>query len=604
MLLGPVFNAELLTTARRARYYVVRFLYGMVILFLIYLSYRANTWRTGFETRELTIEEMASLGRQIFDSFAVVQAVTVILLTPALVGGTIAEERQRKTLHYLLTSRLSGAEIVLSKLAARLLHVGVLVALGLPVVCLVGLFGGVDFEQLMFSYAGCFTTVYFLATASMLVSVGSRRPREAISILYVLEVVWLLVPTLVMSAMPHWDEPWPTIARVANPVLFYAAVTSPIYLLSPMSWAGGTGMHSAAAWGMGLQMAYGTAFLALAALRLRPSARNEGGNRALSARFAGIARRRRWFPRPECGEDAMLWKEMHVSRAGGLTRAALALLGVGAVAVIAYSGFGFLVPAADEMSRDGYFSFGSARREFNAFLRGISTAVYILWLLGIASSAATGLTSEREEDQWLSLTSTPLSGEEIVRAKMIGPVWGLRWVAYLLFGLWGIGLAIGSIHPLGVAACLAEFAVFTGFLTALGTFFSLRSRNSTRSLASTMALLIFLNGGYLFCCIPLRPNTAAIMAGSTPALFAISMLSPEDIRDFGRNREYGELLAASVLGVVFYGVAAFGLVASAYSSFDAQVDRPDRLRQDRTPSQQREYLKGRRKDVQFLDEMA
>ena len=33
MFLGPVFNAELMTTARRARYYVIRFLYGSIILF-------------------------------------------------------------------------------------------------------------------------------------------------------------------------------------------------------------------------------------------------------------------------------------------------------------------------------------------------------------------------------------------------------------------------------------------------------------------------------------------------------------------------------------------------------------------------------------------
>ena len=603
MLLGPVFNAELLTTARRARYYVIRFLYGAIILFQIYLSYQANSWRSGFGMQQMSIQEMASFGQQIFGSFAILQLVVVVLLTPALVGGTIAEERQRKTLHYLLTSELSSAEIILGKLAARLLHVGVLVALGLPVVSLIGLFGGVDFELLLLAYAGSCTTVYFLAAASILISVVSRRPREAISLLYILEIVWLIVPTLLMSAMPYWDEPWPTIAKLANPVLYYFAVTSPIYLLSPMSWTGAGGLHSAAAWGMGLQLAYGTAFVAIAALRLRPSSRNEGGNRGLSLRIGGITRRRRWFPRPGCGDDAMLWKEMHVSRTGGLTKAAMVVLGVGAVGVIAYSGFGYLVPAADEMSRDGYFVYGSARRELNGFLRGVCTTIYVLWFLGVASSAATGLTSEREEDQWLSLTSTPLSGEEVIRAKLIGPVWGLRMVAYLLFALWGIGLVVGSIHPFGLIACLVEFAVFTWFLTALGTFFSLRSKNSTRSLASTMALLIFLNGGYLFCCIPMRPNTPAIMAGSTPAMFALSLLSIEDLRDFGRNREYGELLAASVMGVFFYGIAAAGLTASVFSSFDAAVDRPDRFRQDRTPNQQREFLKGRRKDVEFLDEM-
>ncbi len=217
MPLGPVFNAELLTTARRARYYVVRFLYGLIILFQIYLSYQANTWRFGGGQGQLRINEMAAFALEIFSTFAILQAVVVLLLTPALVGGTIADERQRKTLHYLLTSRLSSAEIILGKLAARLLQVGVLVALGLPVVSLIGLFGGVDFRLLLLTYAGTFTTIYFLATASIYASVGSRRPREAISLIYVLEIIWLLVPTLVMSAMPYWDEPWPTIAEWVEP---------------------------------------------------------------------------------------------------------------------------------------------------------------------------------------------------------------------------------------------------------------------------------------------------------------------------------------------------------------------------------------------------
>src|SRR5262245_61994030 len=41
MLLGPVFNAELITTARRARYYVVRSVYVLLLLFFIWQSDRA-----------------------------------------------------------------------------------------------------------------------------------------------------------------------------------------------------------------------------------------------------------------------------------------------------------------------------------------------------------------------------------------------------------------------------------------------------------------------------------------------------------------------------------------------------------------------------------
>jgi hypothetical protein len=39
MFLGPVFNAELLTTARRRRYYVTRLLYGFTLLALVGWAY-------------------------------------------------------------------------------------------------------------------------------------------------------------------------------------------------------------------------------------------------------------------------------------------------------------------------------------------------------------------------------------------------------------------------------------------------------------------------------------------------------------------------------------------------------------------------------------
>ncbi len=601
MLLGPVFNAELMTTARRARYYVIRLVYGSIILFQIYVTYQSNEWRIAANGGQLNLRDMASFASQLFATFAVVQAAVVLLLTPALVGGTIADERQRKTLHYLLTSQLSSAEIILSKLGARLLQVVVLVALGLPVVSLMGLFGGIDLNLLLLAYAGTFTTMFFLGAGSILISVISRRPREAISLIYVLEMVWLAVPLLLMNLMAYGDEPWPTIAEWVNPVLQYVAMTSPFYLTGQPPRTGGTSsMLSLALWGMGLQLVYGSLFVLLASLRLRPSARTEGSTSGASRWFKKIMARRKWLPRKPCGDDAMLWKEMHVSRTGGLTKVVFILLGVCLVGLIFYVGFDLFIDAFKEMGRDGYFGRGQARNDFNGFLRGFCTAIYILWFLAIASGAATGLCSEREEDQWLSLTATPLSGNEILRAKMIGPVWAIKPLAYLMILLWGLGLIVGSVHPLAVLACAVELVVFTWFLTALGTLFSLRAKNSTRALASTMALLIFLNGGYLFCCIPFRSNSSLIGAGSTPFVFAVSLFSSEDLLQMAQTRRYnynrpGETIAACVLCVLFYGFAAAGLTTALFSMFDAVVDRPDRLRQNRTARQQQEYLKGRGK---------
>ena len=580
MLLGPVFRVELMTTARRPRYYVVRFLYGLIILAQVYLTYQANSWRLG--SGELGLKEMADFGQGLFTTFAVVQGIVILLLTPALVGGSIADERQRKTLHYLLTSDLSSGEIVLGKLAARLLQVVVLVALGLPVVSLLGLFGGIDFQILWMTYGGTLTTAWFLATASILVSVFARRPREAILLIYVLELAWLAVPPLLMELMPQWVEPWPTIAEWVNPALAYVVATSPIGL--PRMMVGMTSLLPSLLWMMGLQAACGVAFVALAATRLRPVFRNDGGRSKLTRGLARVVRKRSWFPRRPCGDDAMLWKEMRVARTGGLTKAVLTILGVAMVGIVGYSAFGFVVSAFDEFWRNGYFGQSPARRDFNVFLRGISVGAYVLWMLGVAASAAGGFSGEREEDQWISLVSTPLSGLEIVRAKLIGPIWGLRVVAYLIAALWAVGLVVGSLHPLGLLAGLVEWTVFTWFLASLGAWFSLRSKNSTRALASTMATLLFVNGGYLFCCIPFRPDSTLAAAGSTPFILALSLMSEEDLASFGGDRHIVEYVMTCVIGVAAYAVAALGLTAEMLTNFDRVVDRPDRSRQPPKPA--------------------
>ena len=96
-----------------------------------------------------------------FSWFSGVQVVTILALVPALFGGVIADEKQRKTMHYLMASRLASGEIVLDKLAARLLHVGVFILLGLPVMSLLTLFGGVAWDYVVAAYAATVSITFF-----------------------------------------------------------------------------------------------------------------------------------------------------------------------------------------------------------------------------------------------------------------------------------------------------------------------------------------------------------------------------------------------------------------------------------------------------------
>ena len=80
----------------------------------------------------------------------------------------------KKTLQALLTSDLSGAEIGLGKLAARLSHVGTLVATGLPPLVVSGLVGGVDPRLLLASVGATLSTAFFLGGLSILASTQAR----------------------------------------------------------------------------------------------------------------------------------------------------------------------------------------------------------------------------------------------------------------------------------------------------------------------------------------------------------------------------------------------------------------------------------------------
>src|SRR5271163_3218876 len=105
MLPGPVFAFELMTTSRRGRFYLVRAFYAVVLLVILWGVYSAWTADFGGELPSSLVKWFAFSA---YGGIAVGQAILVMVLTPALVATAIAEEKQRKTLHYLLASRLTS----------------------------------------------------------------------------------------------------------------------------------------------------------------------------------------------------------------------------------------------------------------------------------------------------------------------------------------------------------------------------------------------------------------------------------------------------------------------------------------------------------------
>src|SRR5689334_20697917 len=107
MLLGPIFTADLVTSSRRTRYFLWRIAYGVLLLLTLWMNYESTSFR-----RPINIGTAANLAEEFFGSFAYMQILAILAIGPAMAGGSIAQERERRTLEYLLATDLTTTEIV------------------------------------------------------------------------------------------------------------------------------------------------------------------------------------------------------------------------------------------------------------------------------------------------------------------------------------------------------------------------------------------------------------------------------------------------------------------------------------------------------------
>jgi hypothetical protein len=141
---------------------------------------------------------MPNLAGSFFKWFMSVQFVTVLLLTPAFAAGAIAEEKERKTLEFILATDLRNREIVLSKLASRFSNLGLLILTGLPILSITQFMGGVDPDLVLAGFAATGLTMASLTALSILQSVYAKKPRDAIILTYLATVAYLGLSSLAL----------------------------------------------------------------------------------------------------------------------------------------------------------------------------------------------------------------------------------------------------------------------------------------------------------------------------------------------------------------------------------------------------------------------
>jgi ABC-type transport system involved in multi-copper enzyme maturation permease subunit len=566
-LFGPVLFYDLLRIARRSRYAFLRGAYAVFLLgtlLLVYLNFHESAWRGEIEARR-----MAQLAESFFFTFMSIQFVTVCLLTPAYTAGAIAEEKERKTLEFLLATDLHNREIILSKQLSRLGNMALLVLTGLPILAMTQFLGGVDPDLVLVGFAATGLTMAGLGSLSILCSVYARRPRNAIMLTYLIMLAYVGVSGMAslltsyypaVAELPLWFGSNPL---TLNDVVDAVSVANPIVLLVRIGKVFGSGQPLARWVAEAFReyaLFYGVVTLACtvwSVLRLRAVALRQAYGSAQAA-----TRRGRWRNRPPVSDRPMVWKEVRVE--SGLQFNWVGRIAIGVLVIVSFLPVVMIIAEFSGQNGPGRWE----SLAINWWVRSVGMLVACLTLLGVAFRASGSITGERDRQTLDSLLTSPLDSSDILHGKWIGSMLSVRWGWVWLGLIWGVGMLTGGMHVLALPVLIIAWFVFAGFMAALGLWFSVVSRTTLRANLWTLVTALGVSVGHwlpwLTCCLPFQ------MAGGGEGLAHVAMFQamaltppvtlwclPLHGEEFdGPGSETPELAGDAIVGLFIWGVAA------------------------------------------------
>ena len=237
--LGPVFAYEWLTVTRRWQLYWLRSGFLAVILMGMWLAWGPIQASIG-PGRTVSIQTVAQYGEMLYEFIAAVELTLVLLAAPASTAGAVCLDKARGTLDHMLVTDLTNAEIVLGKLAVRLVPVLGLIACAVPVAALASLLGGVDPLALVGLFLTSTACAILACSLAMTLSVWGGKTHEVLMMTYMILVLWISSPVFMtiaavffssMSALTSANGYWAWI-KCSNPYYLAFAPT-----LNPAQWA-------------------------------------------------------------------------------------------------------------------------------------------------------------------------------------------------------------------------------------------------------------------------------------------------------------------------------------------------------------------------------
>ncbi|MFO0812949.1 MAG: ABC transporter permease [Gemmatales bacterium] len=237
---GPIFAKDLAEMVRHWRHYLYRCLLAAAALTALWIVFAEGQ---RYAPRQPgAILPLASVAEQFFHSYMWVQFLAVLLLTPLMLAGAIAGERERKTLDLLFTTHLRNRDIYFGKLGSRLAALLMLMLSGIPVVACTLLFGGIDPQMLMHGMLGTLVALVWISAWSMFWSTVAKETASALTMSFVTLGMLISIPSVIklVSVLLEYFTVSPN--DYASSKLLHDRADVLICLLSPVATFGASMM--------------------------------------------------------------------------------------------------------------------------------------------------------------------------------------------------------------------------------------------------------------------------------------------------------------------------------------------------------------------------
>jgi ABC-type transport system involved in multi-copper enzyme maturation permease subunit len=479
-LTGPILDKELRVSSRRRRNYLLRVIYLLVLTVFVALVWITSTesYRSGSAYR---VSRMSEAGRAIIMAVTWVQFLSAQLLAVVMLSTAISEEIHHRTLAALMSTPITSLQVVLGKLLSKLVQILLLLAISLPVLAVVRVFGGVPWDYVIAGVCVTLTASLFAGSISLLFSVYTQRSYSVIiRTLVVGLVVYALVPwALTMVFLPGSSGPpgwWLWVIVHGNPFAMMSVLAS--QLLMPRGMGG---MGFSLSWVVHclIMLGFSTVVLTFAVKVVRRTALRQATGQA--GEFGRRKRRKKTSPLGQANrtgragepvrrvsDSPVLWRELHSASGHWSRRRTKVFMGIGA-GLLALT---YLLCLWGDLLDE---------REVHV-VYGVVLAVF--GLVSTATACATGIPVEKESRSWPILLSTALSDGEIAFGKVMGavrrclPGWTLLFVHVGLFTL------LGVIRPVAIAQLALLVSGVLVLLAGLGAYVGSRLRRANAAVVT------------------------------------------------------------------------------------------------------------------------